>query len=441
MEHDEKVGASMAKPKTRQLNLICACAASSFAVILKAAPAFAVGGNVTGTLQFYQQNGSYCPTSGPNARDCTGTNYPQSEFHQPAPIRHVPVYLYNEDLGVIGQTESDDSGYFNINYGTPWWYWNTGERNYVYYISRQAGLRVFVNYADGGYRWWPSWYIALNGGTYNMGTLYWGSSDAWQNTYWAAEKVWRESLQYIGVFQTNYWVEIRGFTNNDVPGFLSCGGGSCNGCTQHKVLLDTTAGFAPQGRVMHEMGHAASQTAKPWRCPGSALANFDGLPGWSFTRQLWKVNASEEALATFLADSTLYWPNATQPHTCNASQAECSTGSFNLETSDGASGCYVGEHRWPLSGMRMLWDAYDDPNDGYDQGVALGWAWWPLWDVLSHYPNGTGWAQTDEIWNSDYTAVDSPDGRSGVSYDYNLFNDYGGGWGSIQTTMWNNCNP
>jgi hypothetical protein len=403
--------------------------------ILVATPALAISGDVSGYLQFANQNGGYCPYG----RDCTGATYVQTEFGQPAPIRNALVYLYNYSAGVIGQGASDDNGHFDIVWSYPAGSL-TNYDSYVYYFPYQKDGRVWVGYPDGSLRWWPSWVFSLRDGSINLGTIYWGpNSDDWQNAYWAAEKVWRESLALVGVYQTNFWVEVRGFADN-MPGFMGYCPASCNHGTQHQVQLCETCGFDPQARVMHEMGHAAIQTAKPWKLPN--LPDYNGLPGWTYKQPGWKVNAWEEAFATFLADSTIYWPNALQPHTCSTSKNACQPGLFNIEESDYPwyLKCATEEERWPLSGMRALWDIYDDQNEGYDN-VSLGWAWWPIWDVLSLYPDGTARFAVDEIWDSSRTTVIHPDWRSGATYAHNLYSLYSPPWAWAGGPLSNNCYP
>ncbi|AKI99243.1 hypothetical protein ATI61_106618 [Archangium gephyra] len=414
--------------------------------MLGASSTQAASGYVRGRMQFWQNQGNYCP----NTRDCTGAVYTQAQFQTYQPVRNARVYVWSDQANaVIGQGATDLNGDYTIS----WYYAGTTPPTgvYVYWVPDHKDGRFYIRYSNGTYRWYPTGYFTLLNGTtstspQNIGTAAWGSSsyaDEWANTYDGAELMWREGLNYFGVMQSNFTnVEIRGFAN-DMPGFNGECPTSCANGYSKRVQLDVGAAYAPQGRVMHEMGHIASYLAHPYSGTGGNGYCYPSTSNFPDKCQWWTLNtaehgsaAFEEALATFLADSALYYPNAPAPHSCLASAAPCAPGQFNLETSSG-SACASGENRWPLTAMRFLWDVYDSVDD--QESVAEGAGnYWKMLNVMALYDNGTESLQISEPWNSNYSAIDNWDGRGSYSYRLNYFNKNGT---SVYVPYSRNCSP
>ncbi|PTL83442.1 hypothetical protein [Vitiosangium sp. GDMCC 1.1324] len=410
--------------------------------LLGASPTRAASGYVRGRMQFWQYQGNYCPSY----RNCQGAAYTQDQFQTYQPVRNARVYIWSDSAnGVIGQGSTDVNGDYTVSWYSPGTTSPTGV--YVYWVPDQKDGRFYLRYSNGTYRWYPTNYFTLTNATtstspQNIGTAAWGT-DQWANAYDGAERMWRDGLDYFGVMQSYFTgVEIRGFANS-MPDFNGTCNTSCaNGATK-RVQLDENAAFAPQGRVMHEMGHIASYLAKPYNGAGGngycypSTSNFPaGCQWWTLNTAEHGTAAFEEALATFLADSALYWPDSPEPHSCLAASAPCATGSFNLETSSG-SACATGESRWPLTAMRFLWDVYDSVDD--QETVAEGAGnYWKMLNVLALYDNGTSTLQIDEPWNATYTAIDNWDGRGSYSYRMNYFNKNGT---TVYTPYVRNCSP
>lgn len=210
-------------------------------------------------------------------------------------------------------------------------------------------------------------------------------------------------------------------------------GGSWRSCSREA--------YAPQARVMHEMGHIAVHKANPFK----SIKNFCypnqrcDQPSWYPSNPEWRADAFNEGIASFIASVALYRPEAVAPHNCvGIFQSACINEDNNLERSNGAS-CALDEDRWPLSTERFLWDIYDDVREDYV--VAADYDRRPFhefFDRLADYPDGLADHNDDEPWgDSARTVVDNYDGRSGEDmkywFDVNGFNPFN------QRAL--NCNP
>ena len=97
------------------LNILGICAIVSIISFYSSFTA-ASSGTVNGTMEFYQNQGNYCPTS----MNCTGARYSQAQYHQYRPVKNVKVYIVRDsDQTVIGQGQSDTSGDFSIYWTDP----------------------------------------------------------------------------------------------------------------------------------------------------------------------------------------------------------------------------------------------------------------------------------------------------------------------------------
>src|SRR5690606_11564820 len=91
----------------------------------------------------------------------------------------------------------------------------------------------------------------------------------------------------------------------------ACAFGSLN-----RIHMPTGSDFAPQARILHEMGHMASYKSNPRRLtlgsycyPSTSTAGICLVPGnsgWNFKSSEWRGVAQEEGFATFLGDTALY---------------------------------------------------------------------------------------------------------------------------------------
>ena len=389
-------------------------------------------GYVSGKLQFYQNQGGYCPST----RDCTGARYLQSEFNTYQPIRDAKVWVRRtSDFAVIGQGTTDRTGSFTIRWNDPTssgsvaadLYWTGEHKDGRFALRNSTGLVFRMSTPD---------FLLANGTTAtaptSIGNYKWGQSGSphpLSNVYDGAFRDW-------DVFETanrmvNHFtgVEIRAFSDR-----------CSTSCAEGKVVtLDPNSAYVPQARVMHELGHVASTVAshdQTRSLPPNTIYCFDDTVncGWGLNSREWQAAAFEEGLATFFGDVGLYTKAATAPHTCYASAAACSTGTFNMETSSRSS-CQSGENRWALSTNRYLWDAYDTPSDY--TGENLSAAYYEFFDTVNALHNGTWEDQKEEYWNADYSALDDKDGRS--AHD---FLDVWRQWGTDSGTQYDgNCSP
>jgi hypothetical protein len=432
------------------------CVAATFLTALGfVTPANAVTGYVKGTWAFWNHNGNYCPSN----NTCTGAYYTQAGFDTLLPVSNASIWVVDSSDAIIGTGSTDDDG----NYTVAW------SRST---FPSQIGVKVFPTQKDGRFyfantagqlinNWFGLVTTASSSSEtspQDVGYWYVGSStapDPFYNAYWAAEWQWRYTMNLVGLLQTYFTnVSIRGFADT-ISGYMGTCGTSCASGSGKTVQLDANAGFAPQARIMHELGHIASYVTHPcalagdytWSPPGDP----PGAPSWCQTCAEWGAAAFEEAWATHYGSITLWADNAETPTTCLSSGPcyDSGTGApawgTDLEASSyphQVNGCSFAssnpEARWPLSAMRYFWDVYDNHNDadGDTYSASQGNFWQHLAN-LAWYPEGTDTNQIDEPWNSTYTAVTEPDGRGSSSYvaNYTANVTYTG-------TLWaDNCSP
>lgn len=351
----------------------------------------AATGTATGRIMHFNRLGNYCPTT----RDCTGSKYPQAQWNVGRPIRHVKVYVRDQTDAIVGQSATDGAGNFTINWSSP----STPTQLHITWHGEHKDGRFVIQDASGAtWVFWTYPLAAVSGGNTAFGEMTWGAPGAPHditNIYDGAHREWWDSLWWSSRQQATYF-GVRIYT-----GSTRCPT-SCEESNQ--VWLDPSAAYAPQARVMHEMGHAASQRAHEgsgyWVMTDYCYPSTGGGCGWSMNTPEWRQPGMEEAAATFFADIGLYAANALQPHSCYASQLPCGTGFFNLEAGTGpASSCTVDEARWPLTIMRIFWDLYDTHVDcagGLCDTVSASID--QLTNVFTAFPNGRGDRQKNEGW-------------------------------------------
>jgi len=410
-------------------------AAIALAGIAASSPAHAAYGYVRGRLLFYQNQGNFCPSW----RDCSGANYHQWQFNAYNPVAQTKVYVRNASNKIIGQGATDTNGYFTM----AWYDWTapSGAR-ITWHAEHKDGRFVFQN-PSGGQPWMQSSstftltnYTAASN-PQQIGSFYWGgrgSAHFTANAYDGAWRTWYYSLRYSGRM-------IAYFNNLTIRAFSSDGGcgTSCANAGTNTVQLDVGAAFAPQARVMHEMGHIAS--SRSHRGQNYAVttnycypSSTPGACGWQLDTAEWAGSAFEEAMATFIGDRAIYWSWAKQPHTCIASAVACPTGSFNTETKPLPNMCFTNENRWPITIVRFLVDVYDTNADYATETMSR--RFYTFFDALDSYAPGTGNRQRDEAWcsgsNCDY------DGHS----TYDFVQNYQSKYGVSPILQWlGNCAP
>jgi hypothetical protein len=412
------------------------CIAATFSVALGyVTPAQAVTGYVRGNWAFWNQNGNYCPS----ANTCTGAYYTQSGFDTLWPVSNAAIWVVDSSDAIIGTGATDDDGNYTVSWSRSTF---PSQIGVVIFPYQKDGRFYFAN-TDG--QLINNWFGLVNTASSSSETSpqdvgYWhvGSStapDPFYNAYWAAEWQWRYTMNLVGILQTNFNnVQIRGFANT-ISGYQGTCNTSCASGPANQVQLDSNAGFAPQARVMHELGHIASYVTHPWALTGdytwSPPGDPPGAASWCQDCPEWGVAAFEEAWATHYGSITLWADNAETPTTC-LSSGPCYSGaspafhtdleasSYPFNTNNCGLSASNPEARWPLSAMRYFWDVFDNHNDADgDQYSASQSHYWQHLANLAWYPEGTGTNQIDEPWNSDYSAVTEKDGRGSVSYAAN----------------------
>ncbi len=382
---------------------------------LSAGAAFgATSGTVTGKLQFFQNQGNYCPAS----RDCTGARYVQAEYGTFQPIAHALVYLYDTNGAPIGASMVADDGTFMIS----WYSANNANQGAIRWFYEHDALRFVIRSSDGSQRQaYSSAFSITNGTTFNspqaIGTFSWGSSaspNEYMNVFDGAEKMWRFALNSSYAMQS-YFNGLDVWVNSN-----DCSTSCANGSTMI-VKLDPNAEFKPQARILHEMGHIASYLSsndQEYRFSGTY--NFPLLNQetgtWNLTSAEWGSVQFEEGVATFFGDAAFYGPANPTPFTCN-STGVCN--SFDTELSTGANNCVTNEDRQVLSVVRFLRDAYDANSDWAGDDVQQ-----PLYDFVDTITvagNGRGEGQKNEPWDiNNPNQHDDDDGRSAVDFRRNF---------------------
>jgi hypothetical protein len=397
-----------------------------------ATSAHAATGWISGSVKLWNANGNYCPTT--NA--CVGSRYPQSQFHTWQPLSNAYVNVYDAAGTFIGQGGTGTDGTFTASWTAP----VAPTQIRVRFFPYQKENRFFFAQPDGLLYNWFTGLITRGASSPSspqpIGTYFLGSSaapDPYANAYWAGEREWREVFNLVGVLQANFTnVEIRGFVDN-IPGFRGNCPTSCANGPAKQVQLDDNAGFSPQARVMHEMGHIASYVTHAWqRTNNYNWPNTTGSGGWSKTSAEWSVSGFEEAMATHYGSIAFWADNAASPTTCLSSLTCYSalgnplTGtnleatSFPFSVNNCSTSSTSPESRWPLSHMRFLWDVFDNHNDADGDSYSANHGdFWKHLANLAWYPEGTGTNQIDEPWNANRTAVTELDGRGSISYAAN----------------------
>lgn len=413
----------------------------------------ATTGWVTGTWSFWNKNGNYCPST--NA--CVGARYTQSQFNTALPVSNAYVLVLDSGGTLIGQGYTNDNGTYTIS-----WTRSTfptqiqlgiATLHARFILANTAGQLIsngtpLINTAGSTSQANPQ-----NIGGWQVGTS--ASPDPYYNAYWGAEHEWRDVLQYVGTAVNNWTgIEVRGFADN-MPGFLPGEPAPTSGASgpTKRVQLDANAGFSPQARVMHELGHIATYVANPWQIAGALNYNWGGNAGWNQTSAEYGDAAFEEAFATHYGSIAFWWDNSTTPTTCLVSQTTCYDGAGNpalgtdIEATSypyNVNNCSTApaapEQRWPLSAMRFFWDVFDNHNDADGDSYSANQGnFWQHLAMLGFYPQGTGANQINEPWNSARTSVSEPDGRGSTSYSYNYVNS--AGLQSISILQTDNCYP
>jgi len=354
----------------------------------------ASSGTVTGTIQFYQNNGNYCDV---DTVSCTGTKYPESQYHTNQPIKNVKVYARrNSDNAIIGSGNTNSSGAFSFTWNDPS---ASGDVvGQVIWRGEHRDGRFRLNTTSNGFWVFSSANATFtNGGTTAKGTMVWGNSStpsALANVYDGASKMWENSLSQSSRMNS-YFTDITITT-----------WASATNASGKSVNIDNSVAYNNHQAVMHEMGHSASylssrdQSFRP--CTDYCYPSTGSSCGWGRHTEEWGAPRFEEAVATHLATVGLYLPTATAPFYCPSS-GPCTSAIDNLETT---VTCTAADMRHPHDLMRYFWDTYG-PSGNHNV--------WEIIDTINAWDNGTGEKQKDEPWDNS-SALDDRDGRSGQDF-------------------------
>jgi hypothetical protein len=393
--------------------------------------AAAADGVVKGRLQFYNNQGNYCPSR----RDCTGARYLEADYNVNLPIPDVKVYVVAHDGAVLGSGTTDSNGEYTIR-----WFASTilnGAIGRIEWYGQHKDNRFNLRTSKGG-RWVLSGsYLALPSGTteaspQDLGTSVWGSAsapNALANLYDGALRTWRDSLNASNRMDIEFTnVEIRAFDASDCP--TSC----AYGASKQVVIDSTDSAFKPQGRIMHELGHVASYLSHPVKL--CVDYTRDGSAnGWNLKSAEHTCGSFEEGIATFIGDRAIYWASSPQPTTC-ISSSTCSTTDWSTEASTGAgTSCASGESRWALTTVRYLRDLYDTTNETNDTNSA---PFGDFFDALAGFGDDAENRDANEPWSDNLSYLDDKDGRSARDFRAHFESLKGA---NTYSNFKNNCTP
>lgn len=372
-----------------------------------AQPAQAATGYASGNIKFYNALGNYCPTS----RNCTGAKYTQAEFLSVRPARQAKVYVRDQNDVIVGQGVSSlGSGYYNIQWYSP----STPTKLRVTWHLEHSGGRFRLLKSNGTtYRLYTGDLTPILNGTTVFGNVVWGNFAAPYgpaNQYDAAFRFWWDSAYWSSVLTTRFTGVKIYLNSSQCPTSCSSGSGK-------EIWMNEGADYSPQERIMHEMGHTASDLSHRdgdyWSMADYCYPST-GTCSWSQNSPEWKQSGLEEATASFFATVGLYGSNAVAPHTCLVSGAACSNGAYNVES---GGSCVVGQDRWPLSALQTYWDLYDSQSDtGIYAADTINASYNAIVRTFGRFPNGRGSGQKNEGWGCfiiEEQGVCWPDNRDG----------------------------
>ena len=365
------------------------------AIATSPAIASAAGGVIAGRMLFYQNNQDYCPST----QNCDAANYVEAQYQTYQPLAELKVYVEDEAGTILGQSSTSVGGDFRIA-----WYRGTAPSSVrLFWRGEHKDGRFHLRTASGArFRSVTSYFAPVVGTTsaspQRRGDIRFGSATnppAYANLYDGAWRMWHFALSYSNRMHALFTdVEIRAFGNDDsCP--TSCAGGK-------QVSIDSNSTFVLSDRILHELGHIASELSHPWSTAADYCRDEPGSTqcGWSYQTAEWRSRSFEEGLATFLGDVAQFWFWAPDP-TIGGTSREVNTA------------CSTNESRWAQAMFQYLWDAYDDHADaGWDDADNV--AYYAFIDTLASYCDGSGDHCASE-------GVANRDGRSASDFAYQMF--------------------
>jgi hypothetical protein len=393
-------------------------------VLSKDAFADITQGYLAGYVTFLNSNGNFCD----GTADCTGSTYTANEYQHntsgtpDTPIRNAEIYVRDDNQNVVGMGNTDDNGRYKLKWralrgtghDTP-----SSPKLWVEIWARHKDGRFYVADVNGGISWGQLGPVLAQSGTTSNSwqtiSFFFSAPNYYFNTYWALEKMWRETLSPAGAAFVNVTnVEVRGFPDlaNPIPGFIPGDSSeqpiALSSASLKRIRLArnfNVAGASPQSAAMHEMGHIVAYQMKPWSSQGlnydwSDPSVPDTMDAWKLESPEWGRTAFEEAFATHLANITLWRPNAVLPTSCEHTAGSCygSGGSVedrrNVELTlypYATNHCPSFGDRTMVNEQRFLWDIYDDHNDadGDDYSAAAAGEYVRHITLFAFYKPGT----------------------------------------------------
>lgn len=464
--------------------LVCA---AGLALVPSLAAAQITSGWVTGTVQYYENQGNYCDTA--QGQNCTDAKYTTAQYQTPRPIQDAEVRIDDQNNNVIGMGGTDANGVFLISWSsssqpsTLKYEWRPVEKNGIFSVRYTSGNIPIL---------WGSTTLTPIAGTtssnpQSFGTQTWGSSGSphtHANVYAGAQFMW-DSLKDSAALQTNWTnVQVREFYTVVPPQSGPCGvcpsACYCTSGSQAYIQLTVNDPYQPQARILHEMGHHASQSLDARRqiadyCwpdtrSGNNCIDSDGdgvlqVNSWTIWQGEHMNSAFEEGFATFMGDRAIYRQTNTEPTTCLSTVA-CDALTSTEGTSDwvekgegngtGPCNCPGGSNpacsrRSPMVVDRYLRDVYDSSNDsgscggdptcqwgtGFNDTQARSFS--EMLNTIGLFAQGFADHMDEEPYvSSGSSTIDARDGFGAGDYAWNYENASGGpGISTSLARQWN----
>ncbi len=380
-------------------------------------------GVVRGKLVFFNNNGNYCHPE--VLQDCVGSLYPESQFRAVLPVRRVKYQIRATSNGAVlaqGNTAADGSLYITWNTTTDvtsiqarlyWWM----EQDQSRFVVLDSNLNR-IELSTSAFMLYPN---TTTANPQQLGSFQWGSSGAnanpYANVYDAAFRM-EDSLEQSSRMQAYFsGVRIQAFDQQNVCP-TSCA------YPEGLIRLDPGAAFAPQARIMHEMGHVATVKAvfdRSFDFGGNEQYCFNeiGYPHcvWTYEGPEHGMAQMTEGYATFLGDLAVNGRSMTRPRSCWTAAAPCSNSDTRQDEELPQSPCADTRPRWPFNFTRYLWDLYDTHQDYAGETRSFPYSYFI--DAITSFMHGTGNHQLEEPWSCAGSLCE-PDGRAPLDYAFNI---------------------
>jgi hypothetical protein len=378
-----------------------------FLMLMSSSAWAVVTGTATGTFKYHNKLAGYAHQT----MNTTGMKYDFTQYDHQIPLRDIKVYVRDSAGNPLGVGSTNYNGTFSVAWRAPS---APGNIRVTFHLEHKNG-RFKLLRADGTtFSAFTPWKAAVAGGTTVFGNVVWGSSanpERLSHYYASAERfIW--DVADLSTRLTTKFVNVTGYLEDPT----TCPLTACSDDGgRKKFYLGPNMYFDMQNRMLHEMGHVASDVSHVngwfWKiddynyteagCPATECTT-----GWGYEQREYYQPGGEEATAQTFADFALFFPTAVDPRICMLpGGGYCDVFSSRIELSSGAL-CATGRDRWMLNQMRVLWDLYDSaqdvivlPNNVPVTDLVSSGSVHSFAETLARFSHGAGGGQDLEGWN------------------------------------------